>query len=251
MIAPSICVFDSAEDAARELAREVSGLIRRRAAQGRNTVLGLATGNTPLPFYQELIRLHRREGLSFANVVSFNLDEYLGLAREHPQTYWSFMHRNLFDHIDVPASNIHLPDGTLTEAAIPAHCAEYETLIGDAGGLDFQLLGIGGTGHIGFNEPGSPKDSRTRCVRLDAITRRDAAASFGGLDQVPTHAITMGCGTILAARRIVLLAWGERKAAILRAALRGPITEQVSASFLQEHSNTAFYLDRDAASALG
>lgn len=236
--------------AACELAGEVSRLIRSRAAAGRMAVLGLATGNTPLPFYQELIRLHRDEGLSFANVISFNLDEYLGLERGHPESYWTFMHRELFDHIDLPAPHIHLPNGMLAEAAIAAHCAEYEALIRDAGGLDFQLLGIGSTGHIGFNEPGSPKDSRTRRVRLDDITRRDAAPAFGGLEQVPTHAITMGCATILDARRIVLFARGDHKAAIVRAALHGPITEQVSASFLQEHPNTAFYLDRGAASAI-
>ena len=250
MKSPSICVFESAEVAARELAGEVSGLIRSRAAQGRMAVLGLATGSTPLPFYQELIRLHRHQGLSFANVISFNLDEYLGLPREHAQTYWTFMHRHLFDHIDLPEAHIHLPCGTLPEAAIPSHCAEYEARIHDAGGLDFQLLGIGATGHIGFNEPGSPKDSRTRRVHLDEMTRNDAAPAFGGIDQVPTQAITMGCGTILEARRIVLLAWGTRKAAIVNTALNGPLTEQVSASFLQEHPNTSFYLDRGAASAL-
>ena len=160
------------------------------------------------------------------------------------------MRRNLFDHIDMPESNIHLPSGSLPEPTIPAHCAEYEAQIRDAGGLDFQLLGIGGTGHIGFNEPGSAKDSRTRSVHLDEVTRRDAAPAFGGIDQVPTRAITMGCGTILDARRIVLLAWGERKAAIVNTAVSGPLTEQVSASFLQEHPNTSFYLDRGAASAL-
>ena len=213
-------------------------------------VLGLATGNTPLLFYQELVRLHREAGLSFANVVSFNLDEYLGLDRQHPQSYWTFMHRNLFDHVDLPAQNIHLPSGTLPEAAIAAHCAAYETCIRDAGGLDFQLLGIGSNGHIGFNEPGSPKDSRTRRMCLDEITRLDAAPALGGLAQVPTHAITMGCATILEARRIVLLASGAHKAAIVRAALTGPITAQVSASFLQQHPNTAFYLDQSAASAL-
>ncbi|MEI7954798.1 MAG: glucosamine-6-phosphate deaminase [Verrucomicrobiota bacterium] len=247
---PSICVFDSAEVAVRELAGEMSELIRSRAAQGRMAVLGLATGNTPLPLYQELVRLHCHQGLSFANVVTFNLDEYLGLAREHTQSYWAFMHRHLFDHIDIPESHIHLPSGIVPEAAIAAHCAEYEARIRDAGGLDFQVLGIGGTGHIGFNEPGSPKDSRTRRVLLDEITRRDAATAFGGIDQVPTQAITMGCGTILEARRIVLLAWGQRKAAIVHTALNGPITEQVSASFLQEHPNTSFFLDRDAASSL-
>jgi len=248
MSAPSICVFDSAEVAVHQLAGELSELIRHRAAQGRMAVLGLATGNTPLPLYQELVRLHRHQGLSFANVISFNLDEYLGLAREHAQSYWAFMHRHLFDHIDMPACQIHLPSGILPEVAIPAHCAEYEASIRVAGGLDFQLLGIGATGHIGFNEPGSPKDSRTRRVFLDAITRRDAAPAFAGLEQVPTQAITMGCGTILEARRIVLLAWGSRKAAIVHSALRHPLTEQVSASFLQEHPNTSFFLDRDAAS---
>jgi glucosamine-6-phosphate deaminase len=250
MSSPSFRVFDSADVAVRELAGEVGGLIRSRAADGRAVVLGLATGNTPLPFYQELRRLHRQEGMSFANVISFNLDEYLGLEHGHPESYWTFMHRHLFDHIDLPAANIHLPSGTLPAAEIPGHCAAYEDRIRQAGGLDFQLLGIGGTGHIGFNEPGSAKDSRTRRVHLDEITRRDAAPSFGGLAQVPTHAITMGCGTILEARRIVLLAWGEKKASIVREALRGPITAQVSASFLQEHPNATFYLDRAASAAL-
>lgn len=244
-------VFDSPEAAARELASEVSHLIRSRAAEGRHAVLGLATGNTPLPFYRELIRLHREEGLSFANVTTFNLDEYLGLPREHAESYWTFMHHNLFDHIDVPAGNVNLPSGVVEEAEIPAHCAEYEARILSAGGLDFQLLGIGRTGHIGFNEPGSPKDSRTRRIHLDAITRQDAAPAFGGLENVPTHAVTMGCGTILEARRIVLLAWGEKKASIVREALRGPVTDQVSASFLQDHPNAMFYLDTGAASELG
>lgn len=250
MISPSIRVFDNAAEATRVLACVVGRLIRSRAAEGRMAVLGLATGNTPLPFYQELVRLHREDGLSFANVISFNLDEYLGLDRDHPETYWTFMHRALFDHVDMPAAHIHLPGSTLLDPEIPDHCAQYEALIRDAGGLDFQLLGIGGNGHIGFNEPGSPRDSRTRRVCLDAVTRRDAAPAFGGMDRVPTHAITMGCGTILEARRIVLLAWGERKAGIVRTALRGPVTEQVTASFLQDHPDTAFYLDPGAASAL-
>jgi glucosamine-6-phosphate deaminase len=243
-------VFDSPDAAARELAAELADLIRSRAAAGRQAVLGLATGNTPLPLYRELIRLHREVGLSFGNVISFNLDEYLGLPRDHPESYWTFMHRNLFDHLDLPADNVNLPRGDLAEGEIPAHCAAYEARIHAVGGLDFQLLGIGRTGHIGFNEPGSPKDSRTRRIHLDAITREDAAPAFGGLDQVPTHAITMGCGTILEARRIALLAWGEAKAAIVREALHGPVTDQVSASFLQEHPAATFYLDRGAASAL-
>jgi glucosamine-6-phosphate deaminase len=229
----------------------MAALIRDRTTAGRTTVLGLATGGTPIPLYQELIRLHREEGLSFANVVTFNLDEYLGLPKEHPESYWSFMHHNLFNHIDLPPQNIHLPDGMVAENEIPAHCAAYEAAIRNAGGIDFQILGIGRTGHIGFNEPGSPKESRTRRIHLDPVTRHDAAPAFGGLENVPTHAITMGCGTILEARKIALMAWGSKKADIVREAISGPITDQVSASFLQQHPDATFYLDKEAASALG
>ena len=243
-------VFSSPEDAVKTLASEVAQLIRFRTSQGLMTVLGLATGSTPLPFYRELIRLHREDGLSFKTVATFNLDEYLGLDRDHPESYWTFMHRNLFDHLDLSPNNIHLPSGMLCDPEIEAHCAAYEREIREAGGIDFQLLGIGRTGHIGFNEPGSSKSSRTRRIHLDPITRQDAAPSFGGLDQVPTHAITMGCGTILEARRIVLLAWGSQKATIVREAVEGPVNDQVSASVLQEHSNACFYLDPGAAEAL-
>jgi glucosamine-6-phosphate deaminase len=229
----------------------MAALIRDRTTAGRTTVLGLATGGTPIPLYQELIRLHREEGLSFANVVTFNLDEYLGLPKEHPESYWSFMHHNLFNHIDLPPQNIHLPDGMVEQSEIPAHCAAYEAAIHNAGGIDFQILGIGRTGHIGFNEPGSPKESRTRRIHLDPVTRHDAAPAFGGLENVPTHAITMGCGTILEARKIALMAWGSKKADIVREAISGPITDQVSASFLQQHPDATFYLDKEAASALG
>jgi glucosamine-6-phosphate deaminase len=228
----------------------MAALIRDRTTAGRTTVLGLATGGTPIPLYQELIRLHREEGLSFANVVTFNLDEYLGLPKEHPESYWSFMHHNLFNHIDLPPQNIHLPDGMVAENEIPAHCSAYEAAIRNAGGIDFQILGIGRTGHIGFNEPGSPKESRTRRIHLDPVTRHDAAPAFGGLENVPTHAITMGCGTILEARKIALMAWGSKKADIVREAISGPITDQVSASFLQQHPDATFYLDKEAASAL-
>lgn len=250
MSSPAFRVFDSPADATRVLAGEIADLIRSRAAAGRPAVLGLATGATPVPLYQELVRLHREGGLSFRNVVTFNLDEYLGLERSHPESYWSFMHTRLFDHVDVPAANIHLPSGTVAPADIAAHCASYEAAIREAGGVDLQILGIGRTGHIGFNEPGSPRDSRTRAIHLDPVTRQDAAPAFGGIDHVPTHAITMGCGTILEARRIVLLAWGPAKAKIVKAAIRGPVTDSVSASFLQQHADATFYLDRDAASAL-
>ncbi|MGB0775012.1 MAG: 6-phosphogluconolactonase, partial [Akkermansiaceae bacterium] len=194
--------------------------------------------------------LHKEDGLSFQNVITFNLDEYAGLPREHKESYWFFMHDNLFDHIDVKPENIHLPSGTVSDEEIPAHCAEYEQAIVDAGGIDLQILGIGRTGHIGFNEPGSPKDSLTRAIHLDEITREDAGPAFGGIENVPTSAITMGCGTILSARRLVLMAWGAGKAPIVKEATQGEVSDQVSASFLQEHENAAFYLDEAAASEL-
>ena len=243
-------VFETPEAACRQLAAEITGLIRANDSRHRHTVLGLATGKTPLPLYQELIRLHRGDGLSFSNVASFNLDEYLGLERDHPQSYWSFMHQHLFDHINLPADHIHLPTGGAFTDEIPAHCAAYEAAIARAGGLDLQILGIGRSGHIGFNEPGTPIDSRTHLTRLDEVTRQDAAPAFGGVANVPTHAITMGCGTILAARRIALLAWGSNKADIVRKAIEEPVTDQVSASFLQTHPAATFFLDRAAAAAL-
>lgn len=243
-------VFPSKVEATKKLAAETAELIRANDAAGKNTVLGLATGSTPIPFYQELIRLHKEEGLSFANVISFNLDEYTGLPKDHKESYWYFMHQNLFNHIDIKPENINLPSGTVSEEEIPAHCAEYEQKIKDAGGLDLQILGIGRTGHIGFNEPGSPKDSLTRAIELDPITREDAAPAFDGLENVPTAAITMGCGTILAARRIVLMAWGKNKASIVNEAVTGTVNDIVSASYLQEHANSVFYVDVDAASEL-
>jgi len=243
-------VFTDRSEASRTLAGEVAALVRAINASGRPAVLGLATGRTPLPFYAELIRLHREGELSFTEVITFNLDEYLGLSGEHPESYRAFMRRELFDHTDLPPENIHIPDGTVQPEALEAHCAAYEEAIRGAGGIDFQLLGIGRTGHIGFNEPGSPRNSRTRRVELDPITRQDAATSFGGLEHVPHHAISMGCGTILEARKIALLAFGSGKAAIVREALTGPVTDRISASFLQQHPDAAFYLDAEAASAL-
>ena len=244
-------VFDTPLTAAATVAAEIASLIRCNDAKGRPTVLGLATGSTPLPLYQELIRLHRDEGLSFRNVTSFNLDEYLGLARDHAESYWTFMHRNLFDHIDILPEHVNLPSGTVAEEEVAAHCAAYEAAIRDAGGIDYQILGIGRTGHIGFNEPGTPIDARTLQIHLDEITRQDAAPAFGGIGNVPTAAITMGCGTILEARRIALMAWGEKKASIVREAIEGPVCDQVSASFLQTHANATFFLDSGAASLLG
>lgn len=246
--APKVSIYEDKQEASRKLADDVSELIREINDTGRPAVLGLATGSTPITFYKALIGLHQSGKLSFKQVITFNLDEYLGLPREHAESYWTFMHQQLFDHVDLPAENIHLPQGIVDD--VPAHCAAYEQAILDADGLDFQLLGIGRTGHIGFNEPGSPRDSRTREIQLDPITREDAAPAFGGLDHVPTSAITMGCGTILSARRIALLAFGSHKASIVKEALEGPVTDQVSASFLQEHPDARFYLDKAAAAEL-
>lgn len=245
---PHVSVFADPDEASRQLALDTAALIRERHDADRFAVLGLATGNTPKRYYRELIRLHREQGLSFRKVVTFNLDEYRGLSPDHPESYHAFMRRELFDHIDLPDAQIHLPLGRTDDVA--AHCADYERAIDEAGGLDFQLLGIGRTGHIGFNEPGSPRDSRTREVELDALTRQDAAEAFGGLEHVPTHAITMGCGTILAARQIALLAFGRAKADIVRQALEDPVTDQISASFLREHPDARFLLDREAAAEL-
>jgi glucosamine-6-phosphate deaminase len=243
-------IYPSAAEAAAALAREVKELIEARNAAGRKTVLGLATGSTPVPFYRELIRLHREQGLSFKNVITFNLDEYYGLTRDHRESYFRFMQEQLFKHLDIPAENVHLPDGTVAMDAVFDHCAAYERAIDEAGGIDLQILGIGRTGHIGFNEPGSPKDSPTRLVPLDRITRQDAAADFLGEENVPRFAITMGVGTILRARKIALMAWGENKADIVARAVEGPETDTVSASFLQSHADAQFLLDAAASSAL-
>lgn len=248
---PPYLVFEDSAAASKKVAAEIANLVRAGAENDRTVVLGLATGGTPVAMYRELIRLHKEEGLSFAHVVTFNLDEYLGLPQEHPESYWTFMHENLFHHIDIPEENIHLPSGTISPEEIPAHCAEYEDAIAAVGGIDIQVLGIGRTGHIGFNEPGTSISSRTHKIHLDPITREDAAPAFGGLENVPTEAITMGCGTILDARRIVLMAWGAKKADIVQQAIEGPVTDQISASFLQTHPDATFFLDQEAAGALG
>jgi len=247
---PAIHTYENPEAACKCVADAIESLMRERLAEGRPAVLGLATGGTPLPLYRELVRRHREEGLSFTNVTTFNLDEYLGLPKDHPESYWHFMHHHLFDHIDLPPDRIHLPDGIIGDDEIESHCEKYEAAIRSAGGIDLQILGIGRTGHIGFNEPGSPIDSRTRLIHLDEITRADATPAFGGIENVPRKAITMGCGTILDARRIALLAWGENKAMIVKRAIEGPIDSAVSASYLQNHPSTTYHLDLLAASLL-
>ena len=227
------------------LADEVEALMQSRAEAGKFAVLGLATGSTPLPLYAELIRRHREEGLSFANVISFNLDEYEGLGRDHERSYWCEMWENLFDHVDVDPENVSVPPSVSDDPDRAA--TEYEAAIQAAGGIDWQLLGIGGEGHIGFNEKGSALNSRTRRVTLARKTIIDAAPSFGGEENVPTHAITMGVASILEAKRIALMARGASKKEIVHLAISGEVGPDVPASFLQNHKNVGWFLDGDAA----
>lgn len=243
-------IFPNSGAAAKALAAEVKALIEERAKEGKNVVLGMATGSTPVPFYRELIRLHKEEGLSFKNVITFNLDEYYGLSGDHPESYACFMREQIFDHIDIPKANINIPSGLVPGDQVFAHCREYEEKMDAAGGIDFQILGIGRTGHIGFNEPGSSRDSLTRRITLDRVTRQDAAADFRGEENVPHFAITMGVGTILRGKKLVLMAWGENKAEMVAKAVEGEVTEAISASFLQDHPDARFFIDAGASREL-
>jgi glucosamine-6-phosphate deaminase len=243
-------VFPTSTQASRHVALMIESLIRQNNSAGRPTVLGLATGSTPVGLYRELIRLHREAGLDFSRVITFNLDEYHPMSPEDAHSYRRWMHETLFHHINVKADNIHIPDGMTPTHDLEDYCARYEQLIRRAGGIDLQILGIGRSGHIGFNEPGSTRHSRTRPVTLDPVTRRDAAADFFGEENVPHQAITMGVGTIMEARKIVIMAFGEHKAPIVRKAVEEDMTEAVSASFLQKHSDTTFILDHAAAGSL-
>lgn len=234
--------------AVKAIAADIAALIRERAKAGRRAVLGLATGSTPIPLYAELVRLHREEKLSFANVTTFNLDEYSGLGPDHDQSYRWFMQRQLFDHVDVIPAETHVPDGLAKDVA--ASAAAYESAIRAAGGIDLQVLGIGRTGHIGFNEPPAGPETRTRQVHLDELTRRDNASFFGDVAKVPHHAVTMGVGTILDCRRVVLLAWGEGKADIVRRSVEDAPSDDCPASWLQRHAACDFVLDPAAAAKL-
>lgn len=243
-------VVDEHEDIARLVAARIAALIAERNAVGEKAVLGLATGSTPIGVYRELIRLHRAEGLSFANVVTFNLDEYFPMAPDNIHSYHRFMWENLFSHVDIARENVHIPRGDVPRESVAEVSAQYEADIAAAGGIDFQILGIGKTGHIGFNEPGSGADSRTRLVHLDAVTRRDAAADFFGEEFVPKEAVTMGVATILDAREIALIATGEHKALIIKRSVEGDINLEIAATFLQRHPNATFYVDRAAGADL-
>ncbi len=245
-----VTVYHDQHEASRAVAQRIAALIREKQAKGEKTVLGLATGATPVGVYAELARLHREEGLTFRDVITFNLDEYYPMKPTAPQSYVRFMDENLFNHIDIDKANVNIPDGTLPLDQIPAFCLEYERKIEALGGLDLQVLGIGRTGHIGFNEPGSAPNSGTRLVTLDDLTRRDASRDFGGKENVPTKAITMGIGTIFKAREIVLMAWNGKKASIVRKAVEGEISGEVPATYLQLSDNVEFVLDQDAAQDL-
>tara|TARA_B110000285_G_scaffold137101_1_gene153571 strand:- start:616 stop:2526 length:1911 start_codon:yes stop_codon:yes gene_type:complete len=243
-------IYSNADAACKTVADAITNLINERNAAHKPTVLGLATGSTPVRLYRELIRRHKEEGLSFANVITFNLDEYYGLDRDHPESYRKFMQDQLFDHVDLQPKNTNVPDGLVASKAVFKSCKAYEDAIVAAGGIDIQILGIGRTGHIGFNEPGSGPETLTRLVTLDSLTRRDAARDFLGEANVPRHAITMGVGTILAAHKLFLLAWGEGKASIIAKTVEGEQTDTIPATFLQQHDNCFFCIDQAAASHL-
>ncbi|AVR47142.1 glucosamine-6-phosphate deaminase [Christiangramia fulva] len=243
-------IFLNSADASKLVAKEIAELIISKRQQGENCVLGLATGSSPINVYAELVRLHKEEGLDFDNVITFNLDEYWPMDRNNVHSYHYFMHEHLFKHINIRPENIHIPDGSIPQDKLMNYCLDYEENIKNAGGIDFQLLGIGRTGHIGFNEPGSHYNSGTRIITLDYLTRSDAASSFHGISNVPRKAITMGINTLKRAHRIVLLAWGQNKADIIKKSIEGEISSAIPATYLQNHQNTTFVLDKGAASEL-
>jgi len=240
-------IFKNSAEASVIVAQEIAQLIKAKQAKNRPCVLGLATGSSPIKVYEELVRMHKEEGLSFSNVITFNLDEYYPMSKENNQSYFHFMHQHLFNHIDINPENVNIPDGTVPFEDLNQYCIDYEMKIKNAGGLDFQLLGIGRTGHVGFNEPGSHINSGTRIITLDHITRVDASFDFNGIDFVPKRAVTMGVSTILRSKRIVLMAWGQNKADIIKRTIQGEISSEVPATFLQNHNNTTFILDQSAA----
>lgn len=245
-----VSIFPDLKKGSRSAAQEIAALIRSKQEAGTNCVLGLATGSTPKSLYAELVRLHKEEGLSFRNVITFNLDEYYPIEHDALQSYNRFMHTHLFDHVDINPANIHIPNGEIPKEEIKKHCLQYEQQIDAAGGVDLQVLGIGNNGHIGFNEPGSSIYSRTRLVTLDNSTRIANAYEFATISQVPRLAITMGISTILKAKRIILMAWGPGKAPVVQQSVEGHVDEQVPASLLQQHNDCSFILDEAAAAEL-
>jgi glucosamine-6-phosphate deaminase len=243
-------IFPDLQQGSRFVARQISTLIKQKQAKKEKLVLGLATGSTPKSLYAELVRLHKEEKLSFRNVITFNLDEYYPIDNDALQSYNRFMRTNLFDHIDINPKNIHIPDGSISKEEIKSHCNQYEKKIAEIGGIDLQVLGIGNNGHIGFNEPGSSINSKTRLITLDNSTRLANSYEFANISQVPRLALTMGISTILKAKKIILLAWGDIKAPVVQKAVEEDSTEHVPASLLQDHENVIFVLDEAAAAEL-
>ncbi len=243
-------IYADSEEASIYVAQQIEQTIKAKSEKGEICVLGLATGSSPVRVYNELVRMHKEDGLSFKNVVTFNLDEYYPMSMESIQSYVYFMNHHLINHVDIPKENINIPDGTLEESNIYEFCQSYEQKILKYGGIDIQILGIGRTGHVGFNEPGSGINSPTRLISLDSITMRDAAGDFGALENVPRRAITMGVQTIMNSDRVFLLAWGEKKAGIINRTIEGNVSESIPATFLQKHPNVEFILDNAAATEL-
>ena len=236
-------IFDNSSIASKLIAREIADLIISKQKKNKECILGLATGSSPITIYNELVKIHQTEKLSFKNVVTFNLDEYYPISKTNKKSYHSFMNHYLFSHIDIKKENIHIPNGELKSNEVLNSCNKYEKKIKKFGGIDFQILGIGRTGHIGFNEPGSSVNSDTRLVKLDYLTKQDAMGSFSGFENVPNQAITMGVNTILSAKRIILVAWGESKKSVVKNAVEQSISTNLPSSFLQNHSNCTFVLD--------
>ncbi|MEC5167070.1 glucosamine-6-phosphate deaminase [Flavobacterium sp. PL11] len=243
-------VFENSSEASKAVARQIAKLIKSKQESNKNCVLGLATGSSPKGLYAELVRMHKEDGLSFKNVITFNLDEYYPMEPDSINSYVRFMKELLLDQIDILPENYNIPDGTLTKEQIADYCANYEDKIEALGGIDLQILGIGGNGHIGFNESGSLQNSKTRLVALDHITRVAASKDFSGLNNTPRTAITLGVKKIMEAKQVILMAWGEGKSNIVQASAEGTVTNQVPASFLQEHNNAVYVLDKEAASKL-
>jgi len=243
-------IFEDLYDGSVFAAKTIATLIRARQSADEKLVLGLATGSTPKTLYGELVRMHKEEGLSFKNVVTFNLDEYYPIDHDALQSYNCYMQRHLFDHIDIDPKNVHIPNGELPKEAVKEHCNEYERAIEEAGGIDLQVLGIGNNGHIGFNEPGSSIYSKTRLITLENSTRLANSYEFANISEVPRMALTMGISTIMKAKQVILLAWGPAKAPVVQKAVEGLVTEQVPASLLQQHADCTFVVDKSAAAEL-
>jgi glucosamine-6-phosphate deaminase len=243
-------IFANSNDGSAYVAAQIAQLIKQKQSEGKKCVIGLATGSTPKTLYAHLVRMHQQEGLSFKNVITFNLDQYYPMDKDALQSYHYFMRKNLFEHTDINPANYYLPDGMIAKDKVKEHCLDYEKKIETAGGLDLQILGIGQNGHIGFNEPGSGIYSKTRLITLDNSTRMANAYEFGNMSEVPRMAITMGISTILKSKKIILMGWGQTKAPVLQKAIELDDTEDIPASLLQNHDDCTFVLDEVAASEL-